>query len=57
MNSIIIFLMIALITVLSIMLVKKVISQNKSIVENFEAHQHDRGLIVDLQKKLNELKN
>ena len=57
MNSIIIFLMIALITVLSIMLVKKVISQNKSIVENFEAHQHDRALIVDLQKKINELKN
>ena len=57
MNSIIIFLMISLITVLSIMLVKKVISQNKNIVENFEAHQHDRALISDLQKKLNELKN
>lgn len=57
MNSIIIFVMISLITVLSILLIKKIIKQNRNIVENFEAHQHDRALISNLQKKLNEIRN
>lgn len=57
MIPIIIFLVISLIIVISIFLVKKIISQNKTVVENFNAHEHDAALISHLQKKINQLKN